>query len=525
MQKIVQPVPQRSAPAKMASGDLLGDALRLYRAGQFAAAAEEYTEALKQTPHSAEAYAGLARCYLKEGQVQQAYEKIQQAKEEAPDSETLRVVLGEVYFRQGKIQAAEQAFMDATSAEEPEGRAYLGLARVSTAASMRARAKQMLATAHELAPDDPEIEWLWLKTLPRAARIKALEAYVAGAENNDPGLLEDYKNYLESLKQEEEQPPPECELVNSSVTAKIYLWPVFVGPLYMNGYGLDFKINGRQSRLLLDTGSSGILLTPDEAERAGILPTGQSKITGIGDKGETDLYIGHANSIKVGTLEFKNCPVKISAKRATDHDGLVGADFFERYLVTIDFPGDELRLGPLPKYPPKPPEDPPAETNAGQTSPAADTPDDSGNFEDSYVADEMRDYTSVFRFGHMLLVPTVLNDAFPKLFLLDTGAKRTYISPEAAREVTRVYDDPDTTVQGLNGKVKNVFRADKATISFGPYKQENQDVVSFDLSKISQEAGTEISGELGFVLLRMLTITIDYRDGLVNFSYDPTRVH
>ncbi len=548
-QKIVQPDPQKFVSAKTASGDLLSDALRLYRTGKFEDAAEEYTEVLKQNPHSAEAYAGLARCYLKEGQVQQAYERIQKGKEAAPDSETLRVVLGEVYFRQGKMHDAEQAFMDATSAAAPDGRAYLGLARVSTAFSMRARAKQMLARAHELDPNDPEIEWLWLNTLPRAARMKALEAHIAAAQSNDSGLLEDYKNYLESLKQEEKQPPRECELVRSPRTAKVYLWPMFVGPPYINGYGLDFKINGRQSRLLLDTGVSGILLTPGEAERAGILPTAQSKITGIGDKGETDLYIGYANSIKIGALEFRNCPVEVSAKKATDHDGLVGADFFAHYLVTIDFPGHELRLSELPKPPPNTspssPEDPPraassaAETNTGQISPAADPPDDSSDFEDRYVAPEMQDYTSVFRFGHMLLVPTGLNEDKPKLnvaeaksgkterklFLLDTGANHNYISPEAAREVTKVHGDDDTKVRGLNGPVKKVLRADKITISFGRYEQENQDLVAFDLSRLSQDAGTEISGTLGFSLLRMLKITIDYRDGLVNFSYDFTRVH
>ncbi|HTC93876.1 MAG TPA: aspartyl protease family protein [Terriglobales bacterium] len=537
-QKTAQPGPQKFAPAKLAPADLFSDALRLYRTGKFEDAAEEYTEALNRDPHSVEAYAGLIRCYLKEGQVQQAYESIQKGIKTAPDSEMLRVVLGEVYFRQGRMHDAEEAFMDATSAEAPEGRAYLGLARVSTAVSMRARARQMLERAHELDPGDPEIEWLWLNTLPRAVRMKALEAYIAGAQSNDSGLLEDYKNYLESLKQEERQPPRECELVSNPGTAKVYLWPVFVRPPYINGYGLDFRINGRKSRLLLDTGVSGILLTPAEAERAGILPAAQSKITGIGDKGETDLYIGYADSIKIGALEFRNCPVEVSAREATDHDGLVGADFFAHYLVTIDFPGQELRLSELPKPPSRPPEDPPraatsaAETNAGQISPAADPQDDSSDFEDRYVAPEMQDYTSVFRFGHMLLVPTALNESKRKLseskrklFLLDTGANHSYISPEAAREVTGVHEDPDTIVQGLNGKVKNVFRADKVTLSFGPYKHETQDVVSFDLSRISQDAGTEISGTLGFSLLRLLKITIDYRDGLVDFSYDFTRVH
>ncbi|HZR28462.1 MAG TPA: aspartyl protease family protein, partial [Terriglobales bacterium] len=383
-QKSIQPDAREIAPAKAISGDLLGDALRLYRSAKFEDAAEKYAEALKQNPNSADAYAGMIRCSLKEGEVQHAYQSIQKAIAAAPDSEKLHVVLGEVYFRQGKMHEAEQEFVNAANMQSPDARAYLGLARVSAAVSMRGRARQMLARAHELDPDDPEIQWLWLNTLPRAVRIKALEAYVASAASDDSGLLEDYKNYLESLKQEEKQPPQECELVSSSATAKIYLWPMFVGPPYINGYGLDFKINGRPSRLLLDTGVSGILLTPAEAERAGILPAAQSKITGIGDKGETDLYIGYANSIKVGALEFRNCPVEVSAKKATDHDGLVGADLFAHYLVTIDFPGHELRLSELPK----PPEDPPraasssAEANSGQISAAVDSANDNPDFED-----------------------------------------------------------------------------------------------------------------------------------------------
>ncbi len=40
---------------------------------------------------------------------------------------------------------------------------------------------------------------------------------------------------------------------------------------------------------------------------------------------------------------------------------------------------------------------------------------------------------------------------------------------------------------------------------------------------ISDHAGTEISGTLGFTPLRLLDIKIDYRDGLVDFGYDAKR--
>jgi hypothetical protein len=98
------------------------------------------------------------------------------------------------------------------------------------------------------------------------------------------------------------------------------------------------------------------------------------------------------------------------------------------------------------------------------------------------------------------------------------------MSPDAAREVTRVHNDSNTFVKGLSGNVKDVSRADKVTILFSRYRQENQNIVTFDLSGISRSAGTEVSGILGFDMLRLMEMKIDYRDGLVDFVYDPKRL-
>ena len=132
----------------------------------------------------------------------------------------------------------------------------------------------------------------------------------------------------------------------------------------------------------------------------------------------------------------------------------------------------------------------------------------------------MKSYTQVYRFGHTLLVPTLIGDAPVKLFVLDTGATSNVISPSAASEVTKVHGDPRKVVNGLSGSVKDVYRADKAVIQFGHMRQENQDLLSVDITKISDGIGTEASGILGFGMLHLLDIKIDYRDGLVDFTYD-----
>lgn len=86
-----------------------------------------------------------------------------------------------------------------------------------------------------------------------------------------------------------------------------------------------------------------------------------------------------------------------------------------------------------------------------------------------------------------------------------------------------MHGDSDTTVKGISGSVNNVFRADHAVLQFGHLRQENQDLVAFDLTRISDDVGTEISGALGFTTLIFIDMKIDYRDVLVDFSYDPKR--
>jgi len=58
-------------------------------------------------------------------------------------------------------------------------------------------------------------------------------------------------------------------------------------------------------------------------------------------------------------------------------------------------------------------------------------------------------------------------------------------------------------------------------LEFGRYEQENQDVVTFDLANVCKQTGTNVGGILGFNMLRILQTKIDYRDGLVNFVFDP----
>jgi tetratricopeptide (TPR) repeat protein len=514
--------------------DGLGEAIALARNGDFDAAIQKYQQFLVEKPKSPDGYAGLSRCYLEKELIGQAYDTAMKGVQ-IHDAWPIRVALGEVYFRQGKIPEAEKEWIDVLKAGYPAARAYLGLARVRWAIGLNKTAKTMIDKAYELDANDPEIRSRWIGTLPPADRTVQYEKDVADPLTPKEDR-EKAQRYLSRVQDQEKEQRRPCRLVSKVTATQTPLVQLLMDPQHLRGYGLTVEINGTRANILLDTGASGIVVKRHIAERAGLTKISEGKIWGVGDKGPRDSYIGTANSVRIGDLEFQDCPVEVMESRSVaGEDGLIGADVFEDFLVDLDFPDVKLKLSQLPKRPGEmerplalkndqegfASDDPavPSTAEAGATGNATQRTGP----QDRYIAPEMQSFTHVYRFGHELLIPTKVGDVAGKLFLLDTGAITNSISPAAAREVTKLHGDSEMTVKGLSGSVKNVYSANKAVLQFGHLRQENQDMLSFDTTRISENTGTEVSGFLGFVLLRFLDIKIDYRDRLVDFSYDAAR--
>ena len=527
--------PSQASALPQPASDPIHEALALYRKGDFDGALQKYQQVLESQPRSSDAYAGLARVYLKKKEVQRAFEIAARGRVVA-NSAAVQVALGEVYFREGKIHEAEDVWAGVINQGHREARAYLGLARVRWAISMNKSAQTMIETAHELDPFDREIAKFWMGTLGRSRRIKYLEEYLASENNDDEETKKHLRSTLDYLKALAQRSSGPCRMVNPGTSAETPLVHLPADFSRFRAYGLNVEINGQKSRLLLDTGASGVLISRSLAEKAGLTRLSDMDVAGVGDKGLQSGYVASANSLKIGQMEFQNCDVYVVDQRSvTGEDGLIGADVFSAFLVDLDFPKETLRLRELPKRPEDATTplalqtDATQERKTGDSSTEAATKSDKtvkprSGPQDRFIAPEMQSYTKVYRFGHSLLVPTLVGDGSDaKLFVLDTGAFDNIITPEAAGEVTRVRGDHGTRVKGLGGSVNKVYRADKAVLKFGHLQQHDQDLVALDLSHISDETGTEVSGMLGFVMLRLLDIQIDYRDGLVDFSYDPTR--
>jgi Aspartyl protease len=225
-------------------------------------------------------------------------------------------------------------------------------------------------------------------------------------------------------------------------------------------------------------------------------------------------------------MEFRNCPLYIVDRLPPAVDGIIGTDVFANFLIELDFPTSTLKLSQLPARPGETStkaglssvEDAGAEAETKSAEAAAQTPPGS-RYQDRYIAPEMHSYVQAFRIGHNLLIPTTIDEHAQKLFLLDTGSLDNTISTAAAQEVTKIHRAPRIEVKGLNGNVKKVYVADSATLDFGHLRQTVPNMVAIDMTGTSRTVGTEISGTLGMVMLRLLRVRLDYRDALADFQY------
>jgi tetratricopeptide (TPR) repeat protein len=521
---------------------------QLYRAGRFVEAESAYQAILKTEPNLPSAQVGLVRCMLREQKVDQAFVTAKDALAAHPNSAPLMATMGDVHFRRAEMAEAEGSYLKAQKTDPEVVDTYLGLARLYRAYSLYRHAYDQLQRAHDMAPNDPAVQRAWFGMLPRKQRMEAISAYLAGPHPDDEEETMWLRSSLAFLQATVNKPVHACKLVSKVEKTDTKLDILYVDAQHVRGYGLTVKMNGHNNHMLLDTGASGILMGRKAAEKAGLSRLTEQVYYGVGDKGMQTGYTAVADHIRVGELEFADCIVRVSDRASvTDEDGLIGADVFGSYLIDIDIPGQKLRLSPLPKRP----EDATARTALNTDDESVTTPEEKPATEgekasssnssrepptrearrapqdatpesrlpkDRYIAPDMASWTKIFRFGHQLLIPTLVNDSKPLLFLIDTGAGLNMLSTRAARSVTNV-SSSDMRVRGLSGSVGKVYTGEKATLTFSRFRQNNQEILTIDLDRLCRSTGTEVSGILGFNVLRLLEVKIDYRDGLVDFYH------
>ena len=521
-----------TAPPATASGVMstLAEANQLFMQRKIPEAAEKYQAVVKADPKAAPAQVGLMRCLLMMQKLEDAQAVANAAVATLPKAAQVLTTAADVQYRLGKIPEAEQLYVKSENLDPKDPETYLGLARIYKAYSLNRRAYDNLKKAHEVAPDNGPVQLLYFRSLPQSEQLPAVQAYLA-RPNVNPQIARALQSYQAYLKKNASAPVHACKLVSTVEQSEAKLDPVSRPDTKLGGVALNVKLNKQDVHLALDTGATGILLGRAASEKLGLKRLGYQSIVGMGDSGTQGGFTAQVDRIRIGDLEFQDCIVKVTdaATPIPGEDGLIGADVFGSYLIDIDIPGARLRLSPLPKRPNETAqpaslqtvsrdEGEESETTSNNNAGAADLP------MDAYVAPAMADWTKAYRFHSLLLVPTYVDHTGPTLFLIDTGSFSNILSTRTARQVTQVRSDPSMRVSGMSGSVSQVYKADKASLRFGRYEQQNEDMVTFDISNISRQTGTEVGGILGFRMLRILQLKIDYRDGLVDFVFDPHRL-
>jgi hypothetical protein len=510
------------------------EAGKAFLAADYSKAEGLYQAALAAHPGDVDATAGLIHTLLREQKVLEADEAVKTALEAmppaaatspapaspaasaTPNTAALLTLRGEVEFSQGEPWLVESTVLSSYKLDPCNPRTRLLFARLSQLNSRYATARQQILLAHQFDPEDPEIRAAWIQTLPLPQRIAEMEVYLSAPTGDDQETLHKMHSDLDRWRKQAGGPATACRLASTSAAADIPFINLAGHAGHPRAFGLEVGMNGNPTRLQVGAGGGGLSIYRSVADRAGLKRIPQAEPGGLFGK---PTYIAYADSVKVGSLEFKNCPVTVidSTNPNDDGDGQIGMDVFSDFLVTLDYPMHKLQLGPLPSRP--------AETSAPPPSlkTAKDYEDDpsappAGPY-DRVIAPEMKDYTQIYRVGDNLVVPAALSPTKLKLFILDLNldiyAPTTTISPGVAMDVTKVYE------KDMGGA--KVLIADEITYNFAHMSQKVNGVIASNTSMASKNAGMEISGFIGRDTFKLLVMHIDYRDGLLKCEYIPNR--
>ena len=459
-------------------------------------AAVLYQKIIDQDPARGDAYYGLVRALLKSHKSHEAYAAAAQGLEKAPQTAGAQVAAGMAAFRRGDVAQAEQYYRAAYKIDPKNTGSLVGMASIFSMVSKFKTARELMLEAYRYTPDDPVLMMAKANSLKGAEHISELEKILAiyDPETDEARALRAHIANDRALGDRKVR-----RLTSSYQSGRIKLVPLWNGPKQLRGVGLRVRFNEQENAtLLLDTGASGMSLSPKVAEKAGLEVLGResSEAKGVGDQRGQDLHQYLAPVVQIGDTTFANYPVSVfRSAKSQDYDGLIGADVFQRFLVGIDFVNMELTLEPLPK-----------------AEPAADEPEDAGN-------EPVPGFSRALRFGNHMTVLTTVNDRPSKLFLIDSGSSANLIDEQVAREVASVYGGNPAEVRGIQGKVSKTSMARHVSLVFAGLRQENPDLIAFNFDKLSDGEGVGIAGIIGMPVLIQLKLTIDYRNGTVKLEY------
>jgi Flp pilus assembly protein TadD len=463
----------------------LQDAEKELFAARYKNAARLYAAALQADPAESSAYDGLVRSLIENRRSREAYAVGAEALQKNPQTPGAQTAAGRAAFRSGDIGKAEEYFRAALKLDPGYAGALIGLASVEMTVSRFKTARGLLLAAWRSSPGDPKLMIAHAGTLQGTDRIAALEEALAildphsdEARGLRARIADDLAIGGRQLRR----------LTSPYVASRIQL-SLDPGPTL----SVLVQLNRRYTvRLRLDTGASGIQVSSDAARFAGLEKLGGLSVEGrgLGDEPGPSMTRHLASEVRIGDVVFADYPISVSQA------GLIGADVFGAFLVTIDTPQHEISLAPRADGPPPAsagPADAASEPNAG--------------------------FCRAFRFRHFLAVPTFVNGGRGTLFVIDTGSPATLLDYGPGREYSAMPVAGRGEVSGVQGNVDRVSRVSRVSLAFAGFRQQDLSLDAISLEDLSDSMGAALGGILGLSSFGQLALTLDYREGTVRFEH------
>lgn len=252
----------------------------------------------------------------------------------------------------------------------------------------------------------------------------------------------------------------------------------------LQGYLVEIVLEegGKPVRVLLDTGATGLLLARDLMPKS-VKAVGLARVQGVGDQAAIRrIPAARIASVRIGELEFRDAVVLLAERELlAGFDGILGADVFADFLVTLDFPEQKILL-------------------------------------ERREATAEEGFRPLQRQGHELLVRSRVNGREGLLLQIDSGANISLLDENVARRSALVTEDLYARVQGATGSASRVWRVDHAQVEVGGLRRSPRRLLAISFANQNSRRPVAIDGILGLPELRDLRLSIDYGRGLIKFE-------
>ncbi len=474
------------------------DGRKAIRQGKYEQAIKLYQQLLESDPSDIDARLGISLAYLKDMNYLLCFEQAKEALKIDPNNARGHALAGFALIRSGYIAPAVYEIVQAVKLDPKEPMGHGAAAEVDYFEGRCEDARTRSFRAFKLDPDEPDYLMTFARASSRIERFNdAADAYerfleIAPKTDHDrrdriEGLIHFYRK-LAGIS------------IHDVGGAKTTDVPFHLGS-DRRPY-IDVKLNGRDARFVIDTGSGFTVISKEAAKRFKVSELARGGTSqGVGGDGQFKIVYGLINSIELGDAKIKAVPCFIrpfhgskekgDAERA---DGFIGLSILSHFLTELDYHAEVMRL----------------DRSNDKTSQVAFSPD-----------------AAVIPFrttqNGLISIETELDNNHRINAILDSGASSTVISVAAVDRLNlreSIIKGQTVSVVGAAGISDNVPLLLIRHCRVAAMQQENLRALVLSFDAINETAGFEQSGILGGDFLRNFRVTIDFIN--TRLIFDPT---